>query len=228
MASFLLTIVLSYSLGSIPFGYLLVRVFRGEDVRQSGSGNIGATNVARKSPLLGVVTLLLDALKGSAAVVMSILLSPPAITAMNSPTSWYNHLPPTSASGAARAAVAALSAVAGHMFPVWLKFRGGKGVATGLGAFVMIAPKAVLIAVGIFAAVVLVFRYVSLGSIIAVTAFPLLAGLLREYGGSWLALAFMALASLLIVMKHRGNIRRLLTGKENRFGARPAANQGSQ
>jgi glycerol-3-phosphate acyltransferase PlsY len=224
MPSFLLTAVLSYLLGSIPFGYLLVRIFRGEDVRQSGSGNIGATNVARKSPVLGVVTLLLDALKGSAAVLASLVLLRGEFTSWayaNVP--WYPDHAWTPMPDAAQArvvtsmALAALFAIAGHMFPVWLKFRGGKGVATGLGSFLLIAPKAVLVAAGIFVAVVLAFRYVSLASIIAVAAFPLLAWLLHEYGNSWLALAFMSLAALLIVVRHRHNIRRLLAGTENRF-----------
>jgi glycerol-3-phosphate acyltransferase PlsY len=201
----------SYLLGSIPFGYLLVRIFHGEDVRQSGSGNIGATNVSRKSPALGALTLLLDALKGSAAVALaaSFAVRPGAISP-------YRVM-----------SLAALLAVAGHMFPIWLKFRGGKGVATGLGSFVIIAPKAVLVAVGIFVVAVLAFRYVSLGSIVAVAAFPLLVWLMHEYGPARLALALISLASLLIVARHDQNIRRLVAGTENRFafarrrGAKP-------
>jgi glycerol-3-phosphate acyltransferase PlsY len=218
MESFLLTVVVSYLVGSIPFGYLLVRIFRGEDVRESGSGNIGATNVSRKSPALGGLTLLLDVLKGSAAVVISIWLNPPSVLA-HAHTLWYQNLPPAlSPMTAERAAGAALFAVVGHMFPIWLKFRGGKGVATGLGSFVLIAPKAVLAAVGVFVVVVLAFRYVSLGSIVAVALFPLLVWLLHQYGASWLALGFMSLTSLLIVVRHHQNIRRLLAGTENRFG----------
>jgi acyl phosphate:glycerol-3-phosphate acyltransferase len=200
-----LIVVTSYLLGSIPFGYLLVRIFRGEDVRQSGSGNIGATNVSRKSPVLGVLTLLLDAGKGAVAVVLSFYLCG---RTWSSPAS-YRVM-----------SLAALFAVVGHMFPIWLKFRGGKGVATGLGSFVIIAPKAVLIAAGIFVVVVLAFRYISLASIVSVMSFPLLAWSLHEYGNGWLALAFMAMASLLIVVKHHQNIARLLAGTENRFGAK--------
>lgn len=197
----------SYLLGSIPFGYLLVRIFRGEDVRRSGSGNIGATNVSRKSPVLGVMTLVFDALKGSAAVVLAAYLCD-----QTGATAPYQAM-----------SLAALSAVVGHMFPVWLKFRGGKGVATGLGSFVMIAPKAVVIAAGIFVGIVLLFRYVSLGSILSVAAFPVLAWLLHEYGNAGLALASMAAASLLIVARHHENIRRLLAGTENRFGSKSAS-----
>ena len=196
---------LSYLLGSIPFGYLLVRIFRGEDVRQSGSGNIGATNVSRKSPLLGGLTLLLDALKGSAAVGVGYVFSdriPGGVLP-------YREM-----------SMAALVAVIGHMFPVWLKFRGGKGVATGLGSLVVIAPKVVLVAAGIFIAVVVLFRYVSLGSIIGVASFPLLVYEMRAYGNVPMALAFMTATSLLIIARHQQNIRRLLNGTENRVGAK--------
>src|ERR1700728_5456651 len=114
MSTLVLIAAASYLLGSIPFGYLLVRIFRGEDVRQSGSGNIGATNVSRKSPVLGVATLLLDALKGTAAV---------ALTSRVAGGMAGGDQPELAM------AVAALFAVLGHMFPLWLKFRGGKGVA---------------------------------------------------------------------------------------------------
>jgi glycerol-3-phosphate acyltransferase PlsY len=197
----------SYLLGSIPFGYLLVRIFRGEDVRQSGSGNIGATNVSRKSPALGVATLLLDALKGTTAVALSyevadrMAAGPPALEL---------------------GALGALFAVVGHVFPVWLKFRGGKGVATGLGAFALIAPKAVLIAAGIFIAVVVISRYVSLGSIVAVAVFPFVAWRIGQFYLSPTSLALISLASLLILVKHRDNLRRLWAGTESRLGAQRA------
>jgi len=211
----------SYLLGSIPSGYLLVRIFRGEDVRLAGSGNIGATNVARKSPALGAATLLLDALKGSAAVAIGIILSPPIFERIPiSQVPWRTVLPASSPDFALCAALAALFAVAGHMFPVWLKFRGGKGVATGLGAFVMIAPKAVLLSAAIFIILVLAFRYVSLGSITAVAAFPNIALALHEYGN--VALVLMSFASVLIVVQHHANIRRLLAGTENRLGSKHA------
>jgi glycerol-3-phosphate acyltransferase PlsY len=203
----LLIAAVSYLLGSIPFGYLLVRIFRGEDVRRSGSGNIGATNVSRKSPVLGIITLLLDALKGTAAVALSYVVAdhmdagPPALEQL---------------------ALGALFAVVGHMFPVWLGFRGGKGVATGLGSFVVIAPKAVLIAAGIFIVVVVIFRYVSLGSIAAVAVFPFTAWLIGQFYVTPGGLALISLACLLIIVKHHENIRRLFTGAEPRMGAKRA------
>ena len=218
----LLTIAISYLLGSIPFGYLLVRIFRGEDVRQSGSGNIGATNVARKSPVLGGITLVLDAAKGLTAV----LLADVSIrfqSMSGSEVARYAAEPITEAARSrlvAWFAMAALFAIIGHMFPVWLKFRGGKGVATALGAFALIAPKAVLVAAGIFVVIVLIFRYVSLGSIIAVAAFPAFAWVFHEYGNAAGALAFMSATSLLVIAKHRANIRRLLAGTENRLWSR--------
>ncbi|MGB7602545.1 MAG: glycerol-3-phosphate 1-O-acyltransferase PlsY [Candidatus Sulfotelmatobacter sp.] len=207
MFAILLIAAVSYLLGSIPFGYLLVRTFRGEDVRKSGSGNIGATNVSRKSPVLGAMTLLLDALKGTAAVLLAYIVA--------------GRMP-----GLSRAylvmSLAALFAVLGHVFPVWLKFRGGKGVATGLGSFVVIAPKSVLLAVGIFIAAVLVFRYVSLGSILAVAFFPFLVYEMHAYGNDAAALILIASTSLLIILKHHENIRRLLAGTESRVGAKRA------
>src|SRR5437773_5406262 len=158
----LVTAALSYLLGSIPFGYILVRIFRGEDVRLSGSGNIGATNVSRKSPLLGVLTLLLDALKGSAAVALGIMLSPTVFLRMPLPQIPWRQILQASLSSefAMWTVTAVLFVLLGHMFPVWLKFRGGKGVATGMGSFVLIAPKSVLAALGIFIAVVFILRYV--------------------------------------------------------------------
>lgn len=194
--STLLTAAFSYLLGSIPFGFILVRIFRGQDVRLTGSGNIGATNVARSSPALGVLTLVLDAFKGLAAVGLTRIFFP-----------GDNRL----------AGMAALFAIIGHMFPLWLKFRGGKGVATALGSFVLLAPKALLLAVAIFVAVVLVFRHVSLGSVLAVALFPVLAWLLHDYGEAPQMLVLMAVASALIIAKHYQNIRRLLAGSEPRF-----------
>jgi glycerol-3-phosphate acyltransferase PlsY len=202
MLRFILVAAVSYLLGSIPVGYLLVRAFRGSDIRNSGSGNIGATNVARTSPLLGITTLVLDALKGFAAVLITRYWIAPSATV------------------SLLMGAAAVFAVIGHIFPVWLKFRGGKGVATGLGSFLVIAPKAILVMMGIFLAVVLAFRYVSLGSIVVAAAFPFLAWVLDGHRHIPAMFGCTAIAALLIIAKHEGNIRRLLSGTENRFELR--------
>ncbi len=194
--TFILIAAFSYLLGSIPFGLLLLRTFRGQDVRRTGSGNIGATNVARSSPLLGVLTLILDALKGLAAVALARAFFPGQTLL---------------------AVVAAFFAIAGHMFPVWLKFRGGKGVATGLGSFSILAPKSILLTVGVFVVMVLLFRRVSLGSIVAVALFPAFAWMLHEYGNIPEVLVLMSAASALIVARHHQNIGRLLSGTEPRL-----------
>jgi acyl phosphate:glycerol-3-phosphate acyltransferase len=194
MNDFLITAAYSYLLGSIPFGYVLVRIFRGEDVRHSGSGNIGATNVSRQSPVLGALTLILDALKGAAAVLITRTVFPGQNTLL---------------------ALAGFMAIVGHVFPLWLKFRGGKGVATGLGSFLVVLPKTILVMIGVFAAIFLAFRYVSLASILTVALFPLVAWAM--HANTPISLALLAASSLLIVAKHHDNIRRLLSRTEPRF-----------
>jgi acyl phosphate:glycerol-3-phosphate acyltransferase len=200
MSIYLITVIASYLLGTIPFGYLLVRVFRSEDVRASGSGNIGATNVARISPVLGAVTLVLDAGKGLMAVILARALS----------GGEHQRLVMT---------VAAFCAVVGHLFPVWLKFRGGKGVATSLGSFALIAPKSIVCAVGLFLLIVAATRHVSMGSVVAAAAFPVLTWVLHEYVAP-ARLIMIALAALLVVWKHRQNIGRLVAGTESKFGTK--------
>lgn len=208
-ANFVIIAVIAYLLGSIPFGYLLVRAFRGSDIRQSGSGNIGATNVARSSPVLGVLTLLLDAAKGFVAVSIAAGLAARSLPADSSPI--YSAM-----------ALAAFAAVLGHMFSMWLKFRGGKGVATGVGAFVAIVPKAVLVAICVFAALVALFRYVSLASIVAAAALPACIYFLYVHPGAPMesVLGAAMAASLLIIARHHQNISRLLAGTEHRFSLR--------
>lgn len=225
MAIYFIVAVVAYLLGSIPFGYILMRVFRGEDVRAIGSGNIGATNVARKAPGLGVATLVLDAAKGFAAVFIAMEFAK---------RSFLHHLgllgAPDQVQQAALqalhafperlyfvASIAAVFAILGHVFPIWLQFKGGKGVATGVGAFIALAPKAVLIVLLIFVVIVAAFRYISLGSIVATAAFPLFAWLLYRYQASPAVFAAMVVASALIIAKHHENIRRLLAGTEHRF-----------
>ena len=200
MTSTLVTIFLSYLLGSIPFGLLLVHYFHGEDVRTSGSGNIGATNVARRSPVLGVATLLLDTGKGFTAVVI-------ARTLFQGP---HQRLAMT---------LAASCAVVGHLFPVWLRFRGGKGVATSLGSFALIVPKSILCLIGVFVVVVAATRYISLASVSAAAAFPLAAWALHEYDDPRQML-LIGLISALVIWRHRGNLGRLLDGIEPRMGAK--------
>lgn len=202
----LLSIAVGYLLGSIPFGYLLVRVTQGADVRESGSGGTGATNVSRRAgKKAGVVVLLLDALKGAAAVIVAQL-----ILAGEANADWL-------------IAASSVACIAGHIFPVWLKFKGGKGVATGLGVFAVLAPSAVALAIGMFVIVVFLTRYVSLGSIIASLALPLIIFVLYKsnIGDFDLSFAPLVCASLggglLIVWMHRANIKRLLAGTENKF-----------
>jgi glycerol-3-phosphate acyltransferase PlsY len=212
----LLVAAVAYLLGSIPFGYLLMKRFRGVDIRATGSGNIGATNVARSSPALGLLTLALDMAKGFVAVVAGYLIgiwftepspSMSRVVIGLGDQAWRYQL----------AAAAGFFAVVGHIFPVWLKFRGGKGVATAVGGFVALAPKSMVLVLLIFVVVVLAFRYISLGSIVAVALFPLLAYLFYGVEIPGLTLAAFCAASLVIIARHHRNIRRLLSGTEARF-----------
>lgn len=197
--------VCSYLLGSIPFGYILVRTFHGVDVRSIGSGNIGATNVARSGGKgLAIATLLFDTLKGWLPVFLVLTL--PGIP--NSGPVEVHTL----------ATIAALAAVIGHMFPVWLGFQGGKGVATGLGVFLALAPVAALIALALFAAVFFVTHYVSLGSILGAAALPVALWWLARDSFSAPALIMCATVALLVILRHHKNIGRLLAGTESRFG----------
>lgn len=203
MNPWLTSISIAYVLGSIPFGYLLVRVFRKEDIREQGSGNIGATNVARSGAKgLGVATLLLDLGKGSAAVLLA------------------RHL--AGSGGVANYDVmvaAAVAAVVGHCFPVWLGFKGGKGVATALGVFLALTPLAGLGILLVFAVVFGLTRFVSLASIVGAASFPLFGLYLVGQRTPMVVFGFVFIP-LLIVVKHHGNIRRLLDGTESRFGGR--------
>lgn len=212
----LIIVVVSYLLGSIPFGYLLVWMFRGQDVRKTGSGNIGATNVARTgSKSLGVATLFLDATKGYVAVKFAFWLA--SRQRLEGPI-------PTSAGGLSShtifllAALAAFVAILGHVFTVWLRFKGGKGVAVAAGSFVALAPRAMLVVLVLFIVIVALTRYVSLGSILACVAFPLAVWWLGPAERTTAPiLLLIAASSLLIVVRHKDNIRRLLEGTENRF-----------
>lgn len=208
---YIIVAVVAYLLGSIPFGYLLVKTFRGQDIRQTGSGNIGATNVARSGAKgLGAATLVLDALKGALPVWLASVL---AQSSYNPCAAQEPCIP-----AVRLMSVAALFAVLGHVFPVWLKFRGGKGVATALGVFIVLFPWATLIALGVFAVTAAISRYISLGSILGALAFPIAAYFVQQT--DWVSLSFGAAVSLVIVAKHHQNIRRLLGGSESRFGSK--------
>jgi len=197
-------VALAYLLGSIPFGYLLVRLSGGGDVRETGSGGTGATNVTRRAGKgAGVLTLLLDALKGVAAVLVARVL-----LGARPGADWW-------------VCAAAVAAVLGHVFPVWLGFRGGKGVATGLGVFLVLAPIATACALVVFVVVVWLWRYVSLGSITAAAVLPVAVWSLGALGVSDRMPApvlFVALAgAALIIFMHRANVGRLLAGTESRL-----------
>jgi glycerol-3-phosphate acyltransferase PlsY len=197
--------VVAYLLGSIPTGYLLVRLFRHEDIRSVGSGNIGATNVLRSGgKALGAATFLLDMLKGCAAVWIGAAASP-YLSSVGSPRSIE--------------ALTALFAVIGHMFPIWLGFRGGKGVATGFGVFLVAAPMAALAAIAVFGIILLSTRYVSLASIVGAASFPVFAWFLVRGDKPPFYVAVQIGVALLIIAKHHQNIGRLVAGKENRFGS---------
>lgn len=201
----------AYGLGSIPFGYILVKLFLQQDIRQTGSGNIGATNVARSGRKgLAIATLLLDAGKGTFAVVMARLLTDRLFG--------YSE-----GAGGVVMVLAALFAVLGHCFPVWLGFKGGKGVATAIGAFAVIDARASLIAFVIFALLFVVTRYVSLSSIVAAAAFPVAAYFSLQPTYRMALVGFMAATSFVIILKHHANIRRLRAGTEPRFGAKAIA-----
>jgi glycerol-3-phosphate acyltransferase PlsY len=207
MKTYLLLAVFAYLCGSIPFGYLLVRQFLKTDVRQTGSGNIGATNVARTGAKgLAILTLVLDAIKGFLPVFVAGL---PFIGRELDDEKFV----------ILRMSLAGLFAILGHLYPVWLGFKGGKGVATALGVFIALAPMPVGVVLGIFALVVLVAHYISLGSIVAAATFPFLVYAIYRDQFPPAAYAMIGLSSLLIIWKHRTNIQRLVAGTESRFPA---------
>ena len=196
----IIIVIVAYLIGSIPFGYLIVRRKIGADVRQTGSGGTGATNVSRRAgKAAGVLTLLLDAAKGSAAVLIASALSD---------DNWV-------------IAAAAIAALVGHIFPVWLNFRGGKGVATGVGIFLFLAPFALLCAGVVFVVIVALTRYVSLGSITAAVLIPVFAwlqnGFVTHMYDPRPLLVAAVVGAALIVFAHRGNIQRLASGTESRI-----------
>jgi acyl phosphate:glycerol-3-phosphate acyltransferase len=193
MSAEILLAIGSYLLGSVPFGLLMYRLQEGGDVRSIGSGNIGATNVLRGAGTpAAIATLLLDAGKGYVAVAV--------VAHMTAQSSvWMS--------------IAAVAVICGHVFSLFLRFRGGKGVATGLGAFLALAPIPTLWCVTVFLLVAAATRYVSLASIVAVAAYPLL--LLVRYARSTYELLAAGMCAVIIIARHRSNISRLIAGTEH-------------
>jgi len=195
----ILLLIFAYFLGAVPTGVILTRAFSNVDPRTQGSKNIGATNIYRTAgKKLGIITLLGDILKGLI----------PVIIARGSLDShfWIGAV--------------ALAAFLGHLYPIYLKFKGGKGIATGLGVFLALAPLEALLSFLVFAAVVYKWRYISLGSLAATAAFPAFLALLNPHS---IYIPFATLIGALIFYRHRENIERLLAGKENKFGAKKNA-----
>src|SRR5271170_737093 len=199
--------VVAYLLGSVPFGLLVGGVLGGKDVRKAGSGNIGATNVSRVAgPFAGILTLVLDAAKGAVAVLAAGRLTDDSATWMM---------------------VAGLLALLGHCYPLWLHFKGGKGVATAAGVFLVLCPLAMFSALTIFILVVIFWRFVSLGSLAAAAAIPLLMYFLwAPHHAPPLAVIFGSLAiSSLVIYKHDANMQRLVTGTEAKFSFRKTSSE---
>ncbi len=208
-----LTPFFAYLLGSTPFGYLIVRWQKGVDVRSTGSGSTGATNVMRNLGILGfVATFILDLGKGTFAVLLASRLT-------SGDARWIP------LSGDPRwIALASVAAILGHCFPVWLKFRGGKGVATGVGVFIALAPVQVALVLILFAIVVAISRYISLGSIVGTASFPPLVYLMKH---PLLPIVLGAAGrALIIITIHHANIRRLLNGTENKVGRKKSGVSG--
>lgn len=188
-------VVIAYLVGSVPTAYLLVRMAVGQDIRTRGSGNVGGTNALRTAGWrIGITVTLIDVVKGVLAVWLMRLYNPES--------GWV--------------AAAVLAAVLGHCYPVWLKFSGGKGVATGFGAFLVIAPLSALAALGLWFVVLVIARWVSLASMVASAAFPLLLKLIDR--PDLRTLAAVSVAAVVIVLRHVSNMRKIVAGEEPRIG----------
>jgi glycerol-3-phosphate acyltransferase PlsY len=188
-------VLLAWLIGGIPFGWIIVQLMTGSDIREAGSGNIGATNVLRTAgPLPGVLTLLLDAAKGFFAVWLAARLTGGSVHWMS---------------------LAALAALLGHAFPVWLRFKGGKAVATFIGAFAYLTPLPLAAVLLLFVLVVAWTRYLSLGSVIAAGLFPIACWMILH--SAWPVLLAAWGAAALIVWRHRDNMERIRAGNERVF-----------
>jgi glycerol-3-phosphate acyltransferase PlsY len=201
----LFVVIVAYLVGSIPFGFLIVQAKEGGDIRQTGSGGTGATNVSRRAgKFAGVLTLVLDALKGAAAVLFAKMF----VDGHLQNATWL-------------VVGAGVAAIVGHIFPLWLGFRGGKGVATTVGVFMVLAPLPLLSAGVILIAIVWISRYVSLGSIVGVATVPLFIWLQDRFVRPFADVKALVVGSIvcaaLVIFAHRANIARLLAGSENRI-----------
>jgi glycerol-3-phosphate acyltransferase PlsY len=198
-----LLLVGSYLLGSIPFGYLAGRLI-GIDIRQAGSGNVGATNVVRVlGKRYGYPVFALDVLKGFGAVKISMLIAAGWLSEWNSPEIF--------------GILAGVSSVLGHLYPPWLKFKGGKGVATSAGALLALTPIATLVGVGIWIVVFWLTRYVSLASITAAVVLPIVILVVSEDQNKKPLIYSSACVATIVVWRHRSNLSRLIRGTESRF-----------
>jgi glycerol-3-phosphate acyltransferase PlsY len=204
-------VALAYGIGSIPFSFLLVKLVAGKDVREFGSRNVGATNAARTAGRsVGIVALLLDVAKGYGAVALArwLVTRPewpftPGVLPWQSREMWI--------------ALAGLIAVLAHMYPMWLRFHGGKGVATATGVFLALSPIVVAAAILVFAIVLLLFRYVSLASIVSAASIPLFFRFLAHEAPFWHIVISIAIA-IAVIVKHHSNIARIVDGTERKLG----------
>lgn len=206
-------LLVAYFTGSIPFSYLVARVFAGKDVRREGSGNVGATNVARTAGKgAGVLALLGDLAKGVAIILIARwIVGRPEWPYAAGPQPWQSR--------EMWIALAGLVAVLGHMFPVWLRFHGGKGVATAAGVILALDPRVFAASVLVFAIVVLLSRMVSLASILSAASIPLLFRFVAIDAPYWRTILSIGIA-LAVILKHHSNIARLARGSERRLGRR--------
>lgn len=204
-------VALSYLAGSIPFSFLVARLVSGKDVRREGSGNVGATNVARTAGrAAGVVALLLDLAKGYAAVMIARwIVARPEWPFDAGPSPWQSR--------EMWIALAGLIAVLGHMFPLWLRFEGGKGVATAAGVLLALDPRVFLGAILVFAIVVIASRMVSMASILTAAAIPLLFRFVAHDSPFWRTIVSIGIA-LAVILKHHSNVARIVQGRERKLG----------
>ncbi|RKZ00439.1 MAG: acyl-phosphate glycerol 3-phosphate acyltransferase [Candidatus Hydrothermota bacterium] len=192
MIKLLMLMIFAYIVGGIPFAYILVKLKTGKDIRTIGSGNVGGTNAARAAGIhIGLLVGLLDMLKGALPTYIALKVC-----------------------GADAAVLVGVTAVIGHMFTPFLSFQGGKGVATGTGAFLVLAPDAVAVGAVIWLIITAIFRFVSLGSMMAAVGMAVYVILFKDIPMLWVASIALA---LLIIVRHRSNIRRLLKGEEPKF-----------